>query len=291
MIKSMTGYGKGNISENLRNYQVEIKSVNHRYLDISVKMPRVLSYLEEDVKKVISSKVKRGKIDVFVTFENSSTEGKEIKINNEIAKMYINQLKQLAEEENILANIEVTEISKYPDVLSVQNTQDDEQIKKELIEATTIATDKLVRMRQVEGSKMAEDLLKRIEKINQKIEKISELSTGLIEEYVVKLENRIKEILKNQEIDESRLAQEVVIYADKCSIEEEVTRLKSHISQFKELINSDDAVGKKLDFIIQEMNRETNTIGSKANNLEITNGVIDIKTEIENIREQVQNIE
>lgn len=291
MIKSMTGYGKGNISENLRNYQVEIKSVNHRYLDISVKMPRVLSYLEEDVKKVISSKVKRGKIDVFVTFENYSTEGKEIKINNEIAKMYINQLKQLAEEENILANIEVTEISKYPDVLSVQNTQDDEQIKKELIEATTIATDKLVQMRQVEGSKMAEDLLKRIEKINQKIEKISELSTGLIEEYVVKLENRIKEILKNQEIDESRLAQEVVIYADKCSIEEEVTRLKSHISQFKELINSDDAVGKKLDFIIQEMNRETNTIGSKANNLEITNGVIDIKTEIENIREQVQNIE
>ena len=291
MIKSMTGYGKGNISENLRNYQVEITSVNHRYLDISVKMPRVLSYLEEDVKKVISSKVKRGKIDVFITFENSSTEGKEIKINNEIAKMYINQLKQLAEEENILANIEVTEISKYPDVLSVQNTQDDEQIKKELIEATTIATDKLVQMRQVEGSKMAEDLLKRIEKINQKIEKISELSTGLIEEYVVKLENRIKEILKNQEIDESRLAQEVVIYADKCSIEEEVTRLKSHISQFKELINSDDAVGKKLDFIIQEMNRETNTIGSKANNLEITNGVIDIKTEIENIREQVQNIE
>ena len=291
MIKSMTGYGKGNISENLRNYQVEIKSVNHRYLDISVKMPRVLSYLEEDVKKVISSKVKRGKIDVFITFENSSTEGKEIKINNEIAKMYINQLKQLAEEENILANIEVTEISKYPDVLSIQNTQDDEQIKKELIEVTTIATDKLVQMRQVEGSKMAEDLLKRIEKINQKIEKISELSTGLIEEYVVKLENRIKEILKNQEIDESRLAQEVVIYADKCSIEEEVTRLKSHISQFKELINSDDAVGKKLDFIIQEMNRETNTIGSKANNLEITNGVIDIKTEIENIREQVQNIE
>ena len=291
MIKSMTGYGKGNISENLRNYQVEIKSVNHRYLDISVKMPRVLSYLEEDVKKVISSKVKRGKIDVFITFENSSTEGKEIKINNEIAKMYINQLKQLAEEENILANIEVTEISKYPDVLSIQNTKDDEKIKKELIEATTIATDKLVQMRQVEGSKMAEDLLKRIEKTNQKIEKISGLSTGLIEEYVVKLENRIKEILKNQEIDESRLAQEVVIYADKCSIEEEVTRLKSHISQFKELINSDDAVGKKLDFIIQEMNRETNTIGSKANNLEITNGVIDIKTEIENIREQVQNIE
>lgn len=291
MIKSMTGYGKGNISENLRNYQVEIKSVNHRYLDISVKMPRVLSYLEDEVKKVISSKAKRGKIDVFITFENNSAEGKEIKINNEIAKIYIEQLRNLAKEENISANIEVTEISKYPDVLSIQNTQDDEQIKKELIEVTEIAADKLIQMRQIEGNKMAEDLLQRIQNIKQKVEKISALSTGLIEEYVVKLEGRIKEILKNQEIDESRLAQEVVIYADKCSIEEEVTRLKSHISQFEKLLSSDEAVGKKLDFIIQEMNRETNTIGSKANNLEITNGVIDIKTEIENIREQVQNIE
>ena len=291
MIKSMTGYGKGNISENLRNYQVEIKSVNHRYLDISVKMPRVLSYLEDEVKKVISSKAKRGKIDVFITFENNSAEGKEIKINNEIAKIYIEQLRNLAKEESISANIEVTEISKYPDVLSIQNTQDDEQIKKELIEVTEIATDKLVQMRQIEGNRMAEDLLQRIQNIKQKVEKISALSTGLIEEYVVKLEGRIKEILKNQEIDESRLAQEVVIYADKCSIEEEVTRLKSHISQFEKLLSSDETVGKKLDFIIQEMNRETNTIGSKANNLEITNGVIDIKTEIENIREQVQNIE
>ena len=291
MIKSMTGYGKGNISENLRNYQVEIKSVNHRYLDISVKMPRVLSYLEDEVKKVISSKAKRGKIDVFITFENNSAEGKEIKINNEIAKIYIEQLRNLAKEENISANIEVTEISKYPDVLSIQNTQDDEQIKKELIKVTEIATDKLVQMRQIEGNKMAEDLLQRIQNIKQKVEKISALSTGLIEEYVVKLEGRIKEILKNQEIDGSRLAQEVVIYADKCSIEEEVTRLNSHISQFEKLLSSDDAIGKKLDFIIQEMNRETNTIGSKANNLEITNGVIDIKTEIENIREQVQNIE
>ena len=264
MIKSMTGYGKGSLSENLRNYQIEIKTVNHRYLDISVKMPRALSYLEEEVKKIISEKIKRGKIEVFITFENNSTEGKEIKINTEIAKIYIDELKKLADQENISSNIEVTEISKYPDVLSIQNTQDDEQIKEELL---------------------------RIQYIKQKIEKISTLSTGLIEEYVVKLETRIKEILKNQEIDESRLAQEVVIYADKCSIEEEVTRLKSHISQFEKLLYSEEAIGKKLDFIIQEMNRETNTIGSKANNLEITNGVIDIKTEIENIREQVQNIE
>ncbi len=291
MIKSMTGYGKESISENLRNYQIEIKSVNHRYLDISVKMPRALSYLEEEIKKLISEKLKRGKVDVFVTFENNSAEGKEIKINTEIAKIYIDELKKLAEQEAISANIEVTEISKYPDVLSIQNTQDEEQIKKEVLKATNTAVERLIQMRQAEGSKIAEDLLKRIQYIKQKIEKISKLSTGLIEEYVVKLENRIKEILVNQEIDESRLAQEVVIYADKCSIEEEVTRLDSHILQFEKLINSNEAIGKKLDFIIQEMNRETNTIGSKANNLDITNGVIDIKTELENIREQVQNIE
>lgn len=291
MIKSMTGYGKANLSKNEREYQVEIKSVNHRYLDISVKVPRVLSYLEEEVKKEIASKVKRGKIDVFITFQNNSTEGKEIKINTEVAKIYIDELKKLAKQENILANIEVTEISKFPDVLTIQNNQEDEAIKNELLETVSQATEKLIQMRATEGRKIAEDLLERIKTIQEKVKEISSLSTGLIEEYVVKLEGRIKEILKHQQVDEVRLAQEVVIYADKCSIEEEVTRLKSHISQFEKLLNSEEAIGKKLDFIIQEMNRETNTIGSKANNLEITNGVIDIKTELENIREQIQNIE
>lgn len=291
MIKSMTGYGKTNLSKNDREYQVEIKSVNHRYLDISVKMPKVLSYLEEEVKKEIATKIKRGKIDVFITFQNNSTEGKEIKINTEIAKIYIDELKKLAKQEDILANIEVTEISKFPDVLTITNVQEDETIKEELIVTVNQATEKLIQMRIVEGNKMAEDLLIRIKAIQGRIKQISSLSTGLIEEYVVKLEGRIKEILKNQELDEARLAQEVVIYADKCSVEEEVTRLKSHISQFENLLNSEDAIGKKLDFIIQEMNRETNTIGSKANNLQITNEVIDIKTELENIREQIQNIE
>lgn len=291
MIKSMTGYGKANLSKNSREYQVEMKSVNHRYLDISIKLPRTLSYLEDEIKKVISATIKRGKVDVFVTFENNSTEGKNIKINTEIAKLYIDELKKLAEQENILANIEVTEISKYPDVLSIQSTQDDETIKQEMLEVTKMAVDNLIAMREVEGKRMAEDMLHRIDSISEKITQISLLSTGLIEEYVVKLEGRIKEILKSQEIDPARLAQEVVIYADKCSIQEEVTRLKSHMEQFRTLIHSEEAIGKKLDFIIQEMNRETNTIGSKANNLSITNGVIDIKTEIENIREQVQNIE
>ena len=291
MIKSMTGYGKANLSKNLREYQIEIKSVNHRYLDISVKMPRKLSYLEEVIKKEISTKVKRGKIDVFITFENNSAEGKEININAGLAKMYIDQLKELAEKENILADIQVTEISKFPDVLNIQNNQEDETIKDELLEVTKNAVENLVQMRQVEGKQIATDLLERLENIQTKVNEISKLSTGLIEEYIVKLEERIKQILKDQEIDQSRLAQEVVIYADKCSIQEEVTRLNSHISQFKTMLDSDEAIGKKLDFIIQEMNRETNTVGSKANNLDITNSVIDMKTEIENIREQVQNIE
>ena len=288
----MTGYGKSEKTIEQRTYQIEIKSVNHRYLDISVKMPRHLSYLEEEIKKVVSSKVKRGKVDIFITFENNSAQGKNIKINTDIAKIYINELRKLAEQENISSNIEVTEISKYPDVLNIQNIEDEETIKKEILEVTKIATEQLIDMKQTEGKKIAEDLLNRIQKIKIKIEEISSISTGLIQEYVVKLEGRIKELLKDNQIDESRLAQEVVIYADKCSVEEEVTRLKSHIFQFEKLLNeTNGTIGKKMDFIIQEMNRETNTIGSKANNLEITNNVVDIKTELEDIREQVQNIE
>ncbi len=176
-------------------------------------------------------------------------------------------------------------------MLTIQDNQDDEEIKNEMLEVIKSATESLVNMRKVEGEKIAKDLKERLDLIQNKVNEVSKLSTGLIEEYVVKLEERIKQILKDQEIDKSRLAQEVVIYADKCSIEEEVTRLNSHIAQFNELLNSNEAVGKKLDFIIQEMNRETNTIGSKSNSLEITNGVIDMKTEIENLREQVQNIE
>lgn len=291
MIKSMTGYGRAKLSKDDREYQIEIKSVNHRYLDISVRIPKQLSYLEETIKKEIAKKVKRGKIDVFVTFENNSLEGKEIKINTELAKAYIDELKKLAEKENILSDIQVTEISKYPDVLNIQSSQDDEKITEEVLETVTIATDNLVQMRETEGNKISEDLLKRLNIINKKVEEIAKLSTGLIEEYVVKLENRIKEILKTDQVDKTRLAQEVVIYSDKCSIEEELTRLNSHIAQFKDLLNSEDAIGKKLDFLIQEMNRETNTIGSKSVNLDITNKVIDIKTILEDIREQIQNIE
>ena len=293
MIRSMTGYGKQNLSIEGREYQIEIKSVNHRYLDINVKIPKAISYLEETIKKEISNKIKRGKMDVFVSFENNSEEGRKIEINKQLAKLYIEQLKELAQEEKIESNIEVMDIAKIPDVLTIKVDEENSKIKDEIKQVTQGAVTRILEMKNIEGEKISQDLLQRIRNIQSKIVEISAKSTGLIEEYVVKLEKRVKELLKNDEVDKSRLAQEVVIYADKCSIEEEITRLKSHIFQFENLIsnNQDGAIGKKLDFIIQEMNRETNTIGSKANNLEITNGVIDIKTEIEDIREQVQNIE
>ena len=291
MIKSMTGYGKSSLSINLREYQVEIKTVNHKYIDTNIRLPRSISYLEDDIRKLITSKLKRGKVDVLITFENFNKDDNEIKINKELAKMYIDSFKDLAQEENLSTNIDVTEITKLPDVVIVKSNIDEEQIKTELLQVVENAINNLIEMRQSEGIRISDGILDKISQIEEKNEEIFGLSTGLIREYVVKLETRIKEILKTEELDKSRLMQEIVIYADKCSVEEEVTRLRSHISQLREIIESKEPTGKKMDFLIQEMNRETNTIGSKANNLEITNRVIDIKTILEDIREQVQNIE
>ena len=291
MIKSMTGYGKSNLSINSREYQVEIKTVNHKYIDTNIRMPRTISYLEEDIRKLITSKLKRGKVDISITFENYSKDGNDIRINTELAKVYISNLRKLAEEENLSSNIEVTEITKLPDVLTIKSNLDEKQIKEEILQAVNDAINQLIDMRKNEGKRISEDILAKISQVEEKKDEIFTLSTGLIEEYVVKLEARIKEILRTEELDKSRLMQEVVIYADKCSVEEEITRLKSHIGQLRSLIDSDEPSGKKMDFLIQEMNRETNTIGSKANNLEITNRVVDIKTILEDIREQIQNIE
>ncbi len=248
MIKSMTGFGKASLEKNSRIYHVEIRSVNHRYLDISVKIPRALSYLEEAIKNEISTKVKRGKIDVIITFENHSIEGRQIKINTELAKEYIKELRKLAEEENLLSDIHVNDIARYPEVLTIQDNQDDEVIKLEILEVIKKATESLVAMREIEGKRISEDLKIRLEQVEQKVNEVSKFSTGLIEEYVVKLEERVKKLLKEQEIDKARLAEEVVIYADKCSIEEEITRLRSHLSQFQELLNTNEAVRKKVRF-------------------------------------------
>ena len=291
-MKSMTGFGRAKLEKNNRIYTIEIKSVNHKYSDITIKMPRTFSYLEDKIKKEISSNIARGKIDVYISFENYSEEGKEVIINNDLVNEYMKQFKLLAEENNLSLNIPVTEITKLPDVLTLKETEEAEDIiENELLECLKEAINNFTNMREQEGNKIKEDLKVRIEKIEKEVEKISEYSTRLVEEYVVKLEQRIKELLKTDVVDEARLATEVVIYADKCSVEEELTRLRSHIYQFENMLEETKPIGKKIDFLIQEMNRETNTTGSKSGSLEITNLVINIKTELEDIREQVQNIE
>ena len=291
-MNSMTGFGRAKLEREEREYLVEIRSVNHKYADITVKAPRNLLYLEDKVRKAVLNRVARGKIEVFISYANYGLNGKNVVLNKELAKLYIKELTELAEEADIPSGLRATEVSKMPDVLNVQLDEDSlETIWTELSECLENAIDNFIDMRSIEGNKIKQDLEERLKKIEEDVNKISELSTGLVEEYVVKLEERIKELLKVDVVDKDRLAQEIVIYSDKCSTEEELTRLRSHISQFKNLLEQDEPTGKKLDFLMQEMNRETNTIGSKSGKLEITNLVIEMKTILEDIREQIQNIE
>lgn len=291
-MNSMTGFGRAKLEKEGREYLVEIRSVNHKYTDITVKAPRNLMYLEDKIRKAILQKVARGKVDVFVSYANYGIEGKNVILNKELAKIYIQELTELAEENDIPSGLRASEISKLPDVMNIQLEEDSsETIWLELLECLDSSIDNFIEMRALEGNRIKQDLQARLQQIAKNVDEISNLSTGLLEEYVVKLQERIKEILKTDVVDETRLAQETVIYADKCSIEEEITRLKSHIGQFEKLLEAEEPCGKKLDFLVQEMNRETNTIGSKSGKLEITNLVIDLKTQIEDIREQIQNIE
>lgn len=290
-MKSMTGFGRASLESNGKNYIIEIKTVNNKYSDITVKSPKRLSFMEDKIRKQIANRITRGKVEVSVSFFDFSNKSKNVVLNKEIAKEYIKQLREIADENNLSENISVVEIAKLPDILNSIDSDNDEEIASEALQCLNMALDSLIEMRKTEGKNIKQDLLVRIERVQNLVDKIAENSKGIVEEYVSKLEKRVKEILKTDVVDENRIAQEVVIYADKTSIEEELTRLNSHIVQFKELVNSDGPVGKKLDFMIQEMNRETNTIGSKAGSGEITKAVIDLKVELEDIREQIQNIE
>ena len=291
MIKSMTGFGRGEYECDGREYLVEIKSVNHKYSDISIRMPKTLNSLENRIRKEIDKVISRGKIDVYIEFQNFSDKGVNLKFNKELAKTYIQNLQDLGRETGINFDLNVIDISKMPDILKKDEETDEELIYSELVIALKEALDNFIKMREIEGERLVSDIKARNDMISGKIDEISSFSAGLVEEYVVKLETRIKELLKTDVVDETRLAQEIVIFSDKCSIEEELTRLRSHILQLYELLKADSPIGKKIDFLIQEMNRETNTIASKANSIDITNLVIEVKTEIENIREQIQNIE
>ena len=291
MIRSMTGFGKGSYENEGRQYLVEIKSINHKYSDINIRLPRLLSGIEYKLRKEINDRISRGKIDVFIEFRDNSETQACVNFNFELAKKYVEELEKLSRQTGAKCDLDVIDLSKMPDVLKREDDLDEDLIFNETRIALNNALDKFVEMREFEGNKLKEDIEKRLEVINSKIEEITQNSEGLVEEYIVKLRERINELLKPEVVDESRLAQEIVIFSDKCSIEEELTRLRSHMAQFKTLINEASPVGKKLDFLVQEINRETNTIGSKANSLKITNLVVDLKTEIENVREQIQNIE
>lgn len=291
MIKSMTGFGRGKYENEGRFYTVEIKAVNHKYNDISIRCPRFLNSFEDKIRKLISSNISRGKIDVFINFDNYSSEGNIIHFNTELAKEYVKGLDELSKETGVKYEVNVMDISKMPEILKIEEDENEEIIGKELMIAVEDALQKFVEMREQEGQKLVEDMQKRIKFVEQKVQEIEKFSSTLVQEYMQKLENRVKELMENKVVDENRLAQEIVIFSDKSSIEEELTRLKSHINQFNNFCKGESPIGKKIDFLIQEMNREVNTIGSKANCLEITNRVIELKTEIENIREQVQNIE
>ena len=290
-MKSMTGFGRASLESNGKNYIIEIKTVNNKYSDITVKSPKRLSFMEDKIRKQIANRITRGKVELSVSYFDLSNKSKNDVLNKEIAKEYIKQLREIADENNLSENISVVEIAKLPDILNSIDSDNDEEIAGEALKCLNMALDSLIEMRKAEGENIKQDLLVRIERVQNLVDKIAENSKGIVEEYVSKLEKRVKEILKTDVVDENRIAQEAVIYADKTSIEEELTRLNSHIVQFKELVNSDGPVGKKLDFMIQEMNRETNTIGSKAGSGEITKAVIDLKVELEDIREQIQNIE
>ena len=291
MIKSMTGFGRGKYENEGRTYTVEIKSVYHKYSDINVRLPRFLNSVEDKIRKRVAEVISRGKIDIFVSFENYSNKGTTIRINKDLAKEYIKELKALADEAELKFDLNVIDVSKFPEILKLEDEDNDELIGQEVMIALDDALEKFVDMREIEGQKLVQDIEKRIYIIQEKVNEVANFSSTLVEEYMARLQTRVNELLAPGVVDEARLMQEIVIFSDKSSIEEELTRLKSHISQFLELIKQASPIGKKIDFLIQEINREVNTIGSKANSLDITNKVIEIKTEVENIREQIQNIE
>ncbi len=291
MIKSMTGFGRGKYENEGRTYTVEIKSVNHKYSDINVRLPRFLNNVEDKIRKRVAEVISRGKIDIYVSFENYSNKGTTIRINKDLAKEYIKELKALADEAELKFDLNVIDVSKFPEILKLEDEDNDELIGQEVMIALDDALEKFVDMRGIEGQKLVQDIEKRIYIIQEKVNEVANFSSTLVEEYMARLQTRVNELLAPGVVDEARLMQEIVIFSDKSSIEEELTRLKSHISQFLELIKQASPIGKKIDFLIQEINREVNTIGSKANSLDITNKVIEIKTEVENIREQIQNIE
>ncbi len=288
----MTGYGRTQKIINGRDIIVEIRSVNHRYYEYSSRIPRTYNYIDEKLKALIKQNVSRGKIDINVTINNIEGKDTEIAINKSSAEGYVNALRSVAEELGIKDDITLSKLIKLPDIFNVQKTPDDEeQLWNDVSEVANEAIEKFVKMRETEGEKLRNDILEKNALIFGMVQKIEELSPQTVENYRNRLYQKLKEILDGKEVDQQRIITEAAVFAEKIAVDEETVRLRSHISQLTDLLDSCDAIGRKLDFIVQEMNREINTIGSKAQDLNITRLVVDMKAELEKIREQIQNIE
>ena len=292
MIKSMTGFGRCEVSENDRKFTVEMKSVNHRYLDVNIKMPKKLNFFESAIRALLKDYIQRGKVDIFITYEDMTENNVSIKYNKDIASEYLKYLKDMAEEFGLDNDIRVSTLSRYPEVLTMEEQNiDEEGIWKTLEKALRGAAEGFVETRIKEGENLRTDLISKLDGMLSHVDFIKERSPQIIAEYKQKLEDKVKDLLADVKVDENRLLMEVTIFADKVCVDEEIVRLKSHIETTKATLESGGSMGRKLDFIAQEMNREANTILSKANDLEISNRAIELKTEIEKVREQIQNIE
>ncbi|EDK33405.1 YicC/YloC family endoribonuclease [Clostridium kluyveri] len=292
MIRSMTGFGRGTLEDENQSFIVEMKSVNHRYCDLNVKMPKSLMLLEDKMRKVILQRINRGKVDIIVTQRSSSNYGTKAILDEGLADSYVECFNRIKEKYDIKENIPLSLVAKFPEVITLKKEEEDvEHIWKYLSQALNDALSMLVDMREKEGEKLEKDLSEKCNYILSLLIEVGNNSQEVVKDYRNKLSQRLRNLLEEYPVDESRIEMEVALFADKSSIDEEIVRLNSHIVQFQKTLTADEPVGRKLDFILQEMNREANTIASKSTNLNITKSILEIKNEIEKIREQIQNVE
>ena len=292
MIKSMTGYGRAVETVNGREFTVELRSVNNRYLDCSVKMPRSVSFAEEAVKQAVKQSVSRGKVDVFITIKSENSDDTKITLNASVLEGYLTAMRQMVSEFGVRDDISVSTVSRLPEVFSVEKPEvDEEQLKADLMSVVSKALDGYDAMRCTEGKALDADLRSRGNTILELVSQVEAGNAQTVIDYRARLENKLKEVLANTSIDESRILTEAAIFADKVAVDEETVRLRSHLQQMNNMLTAGGAMGRKLDFLLQEMNREANTIGSKCTDVRLARIVVDIKAELEKIREQTQNIE
>ena len=293
MAISMTGFGTGEFKNDNYHFLIECKTINHKYCDINVRLPRKISFLEDKIRNYVKNFVKRGRVDLYIKLDLIGSEDVNLKFDDKLATQYVNILKEIKEKFDLQDDISVMNVAKFPEIVKCEEKEEDEDLYWSMLkEALDMSMEKLTQMRKEEGEKLAIDTIERCDILANLIDEIEKYSNTVVDEYREKLNNRISEILENPSIiDENRLAQEVAIFADKSSITEEIVRFRSHIEQLRKTVEKNDSIGRKIDFLIQEMNREVNTTGSKSSNINITNLVVEVKSELEKIREQIQNIE